>query len=178
MAKTGREDEFVFEKLNQGMEIEVYGIRFYTKSAENTADPRGRQTLKYLAGEEQEHLKFINDLKKSFETRDKDTATDIARSRSAKEGHTQIFPKKAEFAETIKDDGTGKKILFEAVEIEKRSIQFYTEALNKVEKTLHKEIFTTLLNEEKGHLELVQQMSDYMTLHGVWSGLDDYFANE
>ncbi len=83
-----------------------------------------------------------------------------------------------EFISEIKDSQGDRKILEKAEEIEKRSIKFYTDTAKKVNTTSYKEVFNVLIKEEKGHLELVRQMADYMVVHGVWSGLENYFANE
>ncbi|GBE18963.1 hypothetical protein BMS3Abin16_01575 [archaeon BMS3Abin16] len=83
-----------------------------------------------------------------------------------------------DFSEKIAESKGDEKILEEAEDIEKRSIEFYTSAMADVKDPAHSDIFNILIREENGHLQLVHQMRDYMILHGVWSRLEDYFANE
>jgi rubrerythrin len=177
MTNRGEEVESVLAALKQGIELESFGIKFYTESAGEVTDPRGRQTLKFLANEEREHLKFIKDLKSSFENREEEKANTTIKTWKEK-SHQRVFPEIEAYLEEVQDSRGDIKILEAAEEIETRSIEFYKGALDEVENKDSKDIFNILIKEEVGHLALVQQMNDYMTLHGVWSGLEDYFANE
>jgi rubrerythrin len=169
--------ETVLSVLKKGMELESFGIKFFTDAAEEVTDPRGRQTLKFLASEEREHLKFIKDLKKSFEDKENDKTKSIIKT-LAEKSHIKVFPAVDEYLEKVKIGSGDQKILEEAEGIEKRSIEFYKGALMEMENGNSKDAFNILIKEEEGHLKLIEQMQDYMTLHGVWSGLDDYFVNE
>ncbi len=177
MTNHGEDVEKVLTALKKGIELESFGIKFYTKAARDVTDPRGRQTLKFLAKEEREHLKFIKDIETSFENREEEKAHTTIKTWKEK-SHHRVFPEIEAYLEEVQKSRGDKKILEAAEEIETRSITFYKGALDEVENKDFKDIFNILIKEEVGHLELVQQMNDYMTLHGVWSGLEDYFANE
>ncbi len=177
MTTRGEEAEKVLAVLKKGSELESFGIKFYSEAAGEVTDPKGRQTLKYLANEEREHLKFIKQLRTSFENRGDEKVNSIIKV-WAEKPHQKVFPDIEEYLEDVKAVSGDQKILEEAEEIEKRSIEFYTSAMDGVKDESHKDRFNILIKEEVGHLALVQQMRNYMTLHGVWSGLEDYFANE
>lgn len=167
----------VLEALKNGLELESNGIRFYTQALESVRDPKGCQTLRYLVNEERDHLKFINDIKGTFEDDSKLKVGEIA-TRHLSVKRTKVFPKLEEFIHEVSESHGDKKILEEAETIEKRSIEFYKESGVGILNNDYQKTFDILIEEEEGHLKLVMQMSDYMTLHGVWTGLEEYFVNE
>jgi rubrerythrin len=176
MKSKEKEAEKVLEALNKGIELETRGIRFFNKSFQKLKDPKGRQTLKFLANEERDHLRFIREMKESFLKSD-ERIKKILHHHKSKKG-PKVFPKLENFIKEVTDSYGDKLVLEEAEEIEKRSIAFYKNSGKEIENKDYKEIFKALVKEEEGHLALVQQMSDYMKLHGVWAGLEDYFVNE
>ena len=178
MTNLGEDMEKILAVFKKGIELESFGIKFYREAADEVTDPKGRQTLQFLANEERDHWSFIVDLKHSFESGNKSSAKKIINKRSETKAHSTVFPKMEDFSEKIAESKGDEKILEEAEDIEKRSIEFYTSAMADVKDLDYRDIFNILIREENGHLQLVQQMRDYMTLHGVWSGLEDYFANE
>jgi rubrerythrin len=177
MTKEIDEAARVLEALNIGLEIEAYGFKFYSKAAQDVKDPKGRQTLRFLADEEKDHLKFIRELKESLTKKDDSVLKGIVKEHLSKQG-SKVFPELEEYMEEIREARGDKLILGEAEEIEKRSVKFYNDSAKGIENKDYQDIFRVLIKEEEGHLKLVEQMADYMTLHGVWSGLENYFANE
>ena len=171
------EEQQVLEALNSGLEIESAGLKFYSNASEEVSDPRGRQTLRYLADEEKKHLKFIKELKSSFEKNKEPGVKGIVKAHKTAQ-ESKVFPKLEKFIGKIKSATGDKRILEEAEGVEKRSIAFYKDMAKEIKNRDYKEVFNILIREEEGHLMLVRQMADYMVLHGVWSGLEDYFANE
>lgn len=171
------EAQRVLEALNSGLELESAGLKFYSKALEEVSDPRGRQTLRYLADEEKEHLKFIKTLKSSCEKNKEPGVKGIVKARKIAQ-ESKVFPQLEKFVEAVKSERGDKRILEEAEGIEKRSITFYKDMAKEIKNKDYKEVFNLLIREEESHLMLVRQMADYMVLHGVWAGLEDYFANE
>jgi rubrerythrin len=167
----------VLTALKTGIELESYGLKFYTKAASEVKDPKGRQTLQFLANEEKDHLKFFKDLRESFLKGGQDSTKNIIQLHYGS-NRSKVFPEMEEYLEEIKDSRGDEKILEEAEGIEKRSISFYKSSAGEVLNPDYQEIFKVLIREEEGHLKLIWQMSDYMKLHGVWSGLEEYFVNE
>lgn len=167
----------VLEYLDKGLELESKGIEFYSKAAEDIKDPKGRQTLGYLANEEKDHLRFIADLKKAYQAQSEFELSGLVRSHLLKHS-TRIFPPLEEYVSEVRETSGDQKILEQAEEIEKKSVELYTQGMKKSNTEKDKKIFKILIGAEEEHLKLVSQMKDYMVLHGVWSGLEDYFANE
>lgn len=172
MDKKGNMNEILAEGLRAGIEIEKEGIEFYSKAAKNTKDPEGKRTLEYLAKEEREHLKFIEDLVESLEMKG-----DLPEVIEKYLRRPKVFPEEKEFSMRIKARSGDKEILKEAKKVEERSISFYREASDKVEGE-DKRIFEILEGEEKKHMEWIEFMENAMEVHGYWYGLDKYFAFE
>jgi rubrerythrin len=177
MSSKGDESVRVLEALLTGIEIESKGLKFYTNALKKVTDPKGKQTLKYLGDEEKDHLKFMTDLKNSFQKKGAGVKNILEKKIQAK-SKPKIFPKLGEFLEEVAEYRGDEKILEEAAEIEERSIQFYRDSAIGLKDEKNREIFNILIREEEGHLKLIEQMKDYMVLHGVWSGLEEYFLNE
>lgn len=160
--------DFLLESLEKGKETESRGIKFYTGAANSIEDPKGKNTLLFLAREEGRHLKFIQELIDSISK-----GADI--SPIVQKKIPRVFPQKEEFREQIAVGEGDKDILEVAIGIEKRSIEFYTGCLNRVEGT-EKDIFKTLVEEEEKHKAWLDFMKEGMEVHGYWYGLEDYFA--
>lgn len=154
MDSEGEESVKVLDALKVGIKLESYGIKFYTSTSKNVKDP-----------------------KDSFEKKDASVKDIIKAHLESKKG-PKIFPEMEEYLGEVKESRGDKKILKEAEEIEKRFIEFYKNSAKSITNQDYKEVFNILVREEEGHLKLIELMTDYMTLHGVWSGLEDYFANE
>jgi len=172
-------DEFVLKSLDAGRGIETYGIKFYTEAYENVKDAKGRKTLQFLANEEKEHLRFINNLSQAFkeDASGKEIGKIIKGHKNLME-NPKIFPGKEGYEVQIDIGDADKEILREAKKVEEKSIEFYKDCKNKVDKTEHKDIFETLVNEENKHVEWIEIMQGYMDVHGYWYDLSGYFANE
>ena len=171
--------EFVLKSLDAGRGIETKGIKFYTVASEKVKDAKGRETLKFLANEEKEHLIFINNLSHLFkEKEDKAEIARIIKEYKKHQNKPKIFPDKKEYEKKIEADNADKEILKEAKNVEERSIDFYTECKNKVNEAGYKEIFETLVGEENKHVEWIEMIQGYMDVHGYWYDLYGYFANE
>ncbi len=177
MAGTEEEVKRVLAALKTGIELESKGLNFYTKASERVMDPRGKQTLVFLANEEKDHLKYLRGLLESFEKKSS-KFMDIVEAKKERDKKPKVFPEMENYLEEVRDIKGDKKILEEAAEIEKRSIAFYRESGEGVKGRDSRKIFDLLVKEEEEHLKLIEQMDDYMVLTGVWSGLEDYFANE
>jgi len=177
MTAKKHEHSGVLEVLKKGIELESYGIKFYSKSSETVSDPKGKQTLNFLAHEEREHLNFIQELQKIFED---GGASGLEKTVSShlERIHEKVFPELGEYLKDVKKSSGDKQILEEALEIEKKSVALYKSQIEASKNENVKKIFEILVKEEQGHLTLVEQMQDYMVLNGVWTGLDEYFANE
>lgn len=159
--------DFLIESLEKGREIELRGMKFYTDAANSVEDPKGKSTLSFLAKEEERHRGFIRELIDSV-NEGADISPIIQKNRT-------VFPQKEEFEKRTGAGEGDRKILEEAIKVEERSIEFYSDCLSRVNGP-EKDIFKTLLGEEEKHKAWLDFMKEGMDVHGYWYGVEDYFA--
>lgn len=167
------ERNLVQQRLEEGMEIEKEGMKFYNDAVKKIKDPEGIRFLTHLSEEEGLHYKFIKELKDSVEGKKDHKVKGII---SDFKGHKKIFPEKKEFEKEISTGDADKKILEEALKIEERSIKFYQGGLEKVSKDEYKKIFEVLIREEKSHKDWVEFLKDGLTIDGYWMDIEENFA--
>jgi len=158
----------ILECLQKGKDLEAFGIKFYNEAADSISDPQGKSTLKFLAKEEHHHLEFIAKLIDSIKK-----GSDL--SPLLGEKIPKIFPKKEEFKEQMTSTKGDKKILDEAMKVEERSIEFYTNCQSTF-KGVEKDIFSILIKEEEAHKAWLDYMKDGMEVHGYWYDLGERFS--
>ncbi len=160
--------DFLIESLEKGREIELQGMKFYTDAANSVEDKKGKSTLLFLAKEEERHLGFIRELIDSVKK-----GADI--SPIIRKNGPTVFPQKEEFEKGIAAGDGDRRVLEEAIKVEERSIEFYSDCLSRVDGP-GKDIFKTLLGEEEKHKAWLDFMKEGMDVHGYWYGVEDYFA--
>jgi rubrerythrin len=161
-------NDALLECLEKGKEIEAFGIKFYNEAANSIEDPKGKSTLQFLAREEHHHLGFIQELIDSIKKGS--GISPVIQKKIPK-----IFPEKREFKEQVASGEGDKKILDEAMKVEDRSIEFYSNCQSRVEGE-EKGIFQTLVKEEEKHKAWLDYMKDGMEVHGYWYDLGERFA--
>ncbi len=166
------------ESIKEGVAIEREGEKFYTEAAKKIEDGQGKDTLGFLAKEEEGHVRF---LEKLLDTMVPGMDGDLSKIVAGYEGHltrSRVFPEKEEYLTKIQVKKGDKEILKEARKIEERSIAFYQGAIDAVSDDGHKSVFRLLRDWEKKHLDWIEFMDESMELYGYWTGLQGYFANE
>jgi len=166
-------DEIV-KALKAGMEIEKKGEAFYTRAAEKVENPHGQLTLNFLAREEKEHYRFLEGLLASVEK-------GRAPGRLALPKHPRL--KKEEILEAMRRMGvkgrapeSHREIVNKAMEVARKSIEFYEGFLSEATKEDNRKIFKALAEEEKKHLAWLEFIRDALEVHGYWYDLESYFA--
>ncbi|HLA48792.1 MAG TPA: ferritin family protein, partial [Nitrospinota bacterium] len=56
-----KDNNIVLEILKQAMESEKEGYEFYIQASTITKDPKGKEMFKYLARDETDHFKILED---------------------------------------------------------------------------------------------------------------------
>ena len=155
------------EILHNAIKIEREGIRLYTKSAEKVADQNGKGILLFLAREEERHLAFFQEMLKEH----------------GKEGEKvlkllmvpRIFPEPHNHEEGMAT-GVDEEILGHAKDVEKRSIDFYSDAFRAVSDNDLRAGLEAIIREEKQHLEWVEYLIGTIGTHEYWGDLQDHFS--
>ncbi len=160
----------IIECINKGIEIEKKGFNFYYNASKKVRSRKAKETLEFLAKEEQRHRKFLEDIKEELINKG---SVDV--ESKAKILEERVFPER--FEEKISTTEDDKMILKEAELLEKNSIEFYKKCKNEFKGVKDaEEVFNLLIKFEKEHLNWIIFIKESAELHGYWLGLDDYFS--
>ena len=148
------------EIVQIGIQIEKNGKEFYTVLAKSSKSENGREIFRYLAQEEDRHIKVFEDILSSIENYEPGQAyTEEYFSYLAALSKECVFTKEKvgeQIAKRVKDD-------MEAVEtgigFEKDSILFYHEIKGMVWKK-GQQIIERLIEEERGHLRKLFEVKE------------------
>ncbi len=147
------------EVLNQAIEIEREGFKFYTRSALTAKDEKSEQMFRTLAAEEQAHRRLIL---KQYESLSKENKWIL--QPEVKPGpvdlSTRLFPKDRKTANTDRYDELD--VLAFAMEIEMKSYNLYRTASNETASPIGKSTFEFLAGEEKNHFDTLMTRYDYL----------------
>jgi len=170
---SSKEHEIMLEALEAGKRIEEEGIEFYTSAAKEIGDKVGRQNLEFLAREEGRHLKLISRILDRFNDEKIEDLVEEHERQSP-----DIFPEKVERGQRVEVGEVDRRIIGQAKEVEKRSIEFYENYAKELESERYLPVFEALIGEEKDHLRWLEFIEEGVSVHGYWLGLERTFGLE
>jgi len=141
-------------------------VEYYKKAAGKTKNPNGRKVFKYLAEEESRHLESI---KKQLDSAEKKggwlsdeklfnkNVCRLERSRPK-----NIVPKE------IKADANDLDALKEAIDIERKSLEVYTDIACKTDDKKALKILHYLIDTENIHLKELEIQYTFLKNEGFW----------
>lgn len=141
------------EIAEMAVDIEKNGRDFYNKVAEFLKDKNTKKIFKYLAGQEEKHIKVFENILskvKKYEPIEAYTDEYYRYIKALSEEH--IFTKKKKGKEAAKAVRDGKQAVELGLSFERDSILFYYEMKNFVPKSEHG-ILENLMKEERRHVE-------------------------
>ena len=149
----------VDEMLAMAERIEQNGVTFYRGAATQVSDDKMKETLNWLADQEEQHEKIFAGMRTELRGRDiGDPVWDPDNEyemyvRALADG--KVFDLSGDAAGTIKGFDTVREILEFALDREKDSIVFYM-VINRVAPGgMNKERIQGILDEEIGHVALI-----------------------
>ena len=156
-------DEELIKALNYAIEFEVIGEGVYRDVANKAEDAFIKNTFNGLANDEIEHIRVINRYMESLKQGKKfdvDKEMEKVKDLSPKRFFgilTKEFKKKAALsAEGLKPFDAG-------IELEQKSIDYYTKQLGKAKTEETRRFFEFLVKQEKFHLESLQKAKDFLS---------------
>ena len=161
--------------IREAIEIERYGHDFYNKIRMIVKDKRGQTVLTYLAKLEIDHMLWLEKeyyrQLQSLEEFDENPAEGIQLP-----GIDEIF---VVDALPYMYDGTDHvKAMEYAVQLEERSVEFYTKAMEYSQEQRMKDLFMKLADFEKDHIELLNQNIENLKKSGMWVKPDTEHGHE
>lgn len=154
------------EIMQQALLFEEKIRDMYHSAASIIDDERGKAIFLGLANDEQSHVDF---LVYSVEQLKENNSIDVARLNSTIPSMAEIEPRLERMKAKIPEQMLGdiKKVLNEALQLEKETSSFYRDACTKTT-GLIREIFDKFVEIEERHVELVQIELDHASQTGMW----------
>ena len=150
------------EIVEIGIRIEKNGRDFYTALAGQSKDIRVQEIFKFLAGEEEKHIKvFQGILEKADSSKGEGQVSDDYFAYMNALASEHVFTKENTgrvIASALKTD---KEALAKAMVFEKESIIFY-EGIKKVVPDVGKRVIDYLIEQEKGHLKALTEIRELL----------------
>jgi len=165
-------NEEIIKALKFAIELEKMGLKTYLDLAKKTADDTGKSMFIWLAGEEFEHMRLLEDLL------EKEAAhMPIGKLKVEEKKLSELVPRLKGMEKrksTRRAEAHQIDALKAALEQEKKSRDFYREQAQKAEHPEVKQLFETLAEMEQAHYDLIQAQLDFIRGTGFWFGIPEF----
>ncbi|MBW6516320.1 MAG: ferritin family protein [Candidatus Cloacimonetes bacterium] len=153
------------------MGIEKEGEDFYNSLAEGCAANEGMSNIfKMLANDEKKHYATFKKMKEN-------NPQDFKKS-DIFESAQEIFAGFRKQFDKVKCDGSQTDLYHKALELEKKSYDFYMEKLDEFTDPVHMEIIRKVANEEKKHMLLLENIIELVERPEYWLENAEFFHLE
>jgi rubrerythrin len=163
--------------LNQALELEIQGQRFYLEAAECTTDPKGAEMFRSLADDEVIHERILRRQLDAL-TQGEGWVPVLSMVEGLPEGIAEvtadlaalIFPQSEKVCgEALRPDESDLDALLFALQIENKSFDLYREMAGKIEDPNGKRMYEYLANAERGHFEQLMLNYEHLSTVGSWA---------
>jgi len=153
----------VRDALELTLAIERRGYTFYTNASRKTKNGSGRLMFQRLAAEESDHLRRLQAERQSLLEKHEWLKRAPARLPLSRKIVEEIFPQKELLKIEVKDETSDLDALNIAMNLERRSHQFFTDFANQISDANGRKIFMDFAKDEESHLKaLVQEYDSLM----------------
>jgi rubrerythrin len=152
-ARQRLETTVVRDALELTLAIERRGYTFYTNASRKTKNTRGRLMFQRLAAEESDHLRRLQDERQSLMEKNEWLKREPARLPLSRKIVEEIFPQKELLSVQVKDETSDLEALNIAMNLERRSHQFFTDFANQISDANGRKIFMDFAKDEESHLK-------------------------
>ena len=132
--------------IELGISVEKAGIKFYTEKQKIIKEKNAIYLFKFLAAEEEYHLKLLNNLKESLKKKNQWIKI------TKKQARPKIFSDKSM---AIDENSRDINIILAAMRAERDSQKLYSGMAEKVKDASGSKFFSALADFEQGHFELL-----------------------
>jgi len=163
--------------LNQAIELEIKGQRFYLKAAECTTNPKGAEMFRSLADDEVIHERILRRQLDAL-TQGEGWVPVLSTVEGLPEGVDEvtadltalIFPESEKVCEeTLRPDESDRDALLFALQIENESFNLYRELAQTTDDPNGKRMYEYLANAERGHFEQLMLNYEHLSTVGSWA---------
>jgi Fur family ferric uptake transcriptional regulator len=152
----------VRDALELTLAIERRGLTFYTNASRKTKNDSGRLMFQRLAAEESDHLRRLQAEHQSLLEKNEWLKREPARLPLSRKIVEEIFPQKELLKIEVKDETSEIDALNIAMNLERRSHQFFTDFANQISDENGRKIFINFAKDEESHLQAL--LTEYNSL--------------
>lgn len=146
-----------FEVIRAAKEVEKTGHRFYSTMAERASDPLLKELFAWLAQDEVEHLRRLNQLENQYQDGSFSEFEEEFLPYLKQFSDTRIFPDAARLEAVLATENADLKALDMAIEAEEKFADYFLKASSLAQSTDGKDAFTWLAGEEARHAKILQE---------------------
>ncbi|HKL48422.1 MAG TPA: ferritin family protein [Desulfuromonadales bacterium] len=157
---TGIEDFSGFEVIRAAMEVEKKGHRFYTTMAERADNQITKEVFSWLAQDEVQHLKTLEDLVPQYQEGAFWDAEEEFLPYLRRFSEQEIFPSPERLESVLKEKDSDLKALELAIHAEEKFAEYFHRAEDKARTEEGKEAFAWLAAEEDRHAAVLIERRD------------------
>jgi Fur family transcriptional regulator, ferric uptake regulator len=154
----------VRDALELTLAIERRGYTFYTNASRKTKNGSGRLMFQRLAAEESDHLRRLQEERQSLLEKNEWLKREPSRLPLSRKIVEEIFPQKELLKIQVKDETSDLDALNIAMNLERRSHQFFTDFAKQISDASGRKIFMDFAKDEESHLKAL--VAEYNSLTG------------
>jgi rubrerythrin len=156
--------ERIAEVIKMAIQMEKDGHKFFMDKASQTESTLGKKMFERLAKEELQHIATFTEM---FDQILESKEWHKLIQRHSLEHRMPVF-EEAVNREPVEVSENDVQALDEALDLERRAIEFFKDAMEKSEDETAKELFGSIMKEEEYHYMLIQAQRDALTNAGFW----------
>jgi len=157
----------VRDALELTLAIERRGYTFYTNASRKTKNDSGRLMFQRLAAEESDHLRRLQAERQSLLEKHQWLKREPARLPLSRKIVEEIFPQKELLKIEVKDETSDLDALNIAMNLERRSHQFFTDFAQQISDASGRKIFMDFAKDEESHLRALLTEYNSLTRQGL-----------
>jgi Fur family ferric uptake transcriptional regulator len=154
----------VRDALELTLAIERRGYTFYTNASRKTKNGSGRRMFQRLAAEESDHLRRLQQEHRSLLEKNEWLKHEPARLPLSRKIVEEIFPQKELLKIEVKDGTNEIDALHIAMNLERRSHQFFKDFANQISDSNGRKVFMDFAADEESHLKAL--VTEYNNIVG------------
>jgi Fur family transcriptional regulator, ferric uptake regulator len=159
------ETTVVRDALELTLAIERRGYTFYTNASRKTKDGSGRRMFQRLAAEESDHLRRLQQEHRTLLEKNEWLKHEPARLPLSRKIAEEIFPEKELLKIEVKDGTNEIDALHIAMNLERRSHQFFKDFANQISDSNGRKVFMDFAADEESHLKAL--VTEYNNIMGL-----------
>ena len=154
------------QSLEKALQLEIDGMAFYRKASNDMQNILAKEMFAYLADAEVTHMDRIKQISESLKMTGNWRHIDYGKGPA---GIKEIFSRLAiENKDNLAPTTTDIQALDTGLDLEVKSIDFYTEQLGNSADANEKAFYTSLMEEETSHYRTLKDMKFYLEDPEAW----------